>query len=71
MFYDLAVIGKLSSELSCPFNYSVWVAVNSLSQVIFIFPFVSISLAYITLPQNKRKTKLNWDEKLTTTYALK
>ena len=34
----------------------------------FYFSFVSISLAYITIPKNKRKTKITWDKKLTTTY---
>ena len=32
--------------------------------------FVSTSLAYITIPKNKRKTKITWDKKLTTTYML-
>ena len=36
----------------------------------FYFSFVSISLAYITIPKNKRKTKITWDKKLTTTYPL-
>ena len=35
----------------------IYVVVNFLSPVIFIF-FVSTSLAYITIPQNKRKTKI-------------
>ena len=36
----------------------IYVVVNFLSQVIFIFPFVSTSLAYIIIPKNKRKTKI-------------
>ena len=36
----------------------------------FSFSFVSTSLAYITTPKNKRKTKIIWDKKLTTTYTL-
>ena len=35
------------------------------------FSFVSISLAYITIPKNKRKTKITWNKILTTTYILK
>ena len=46
----------------------IYVVVNFLSPVIFIF-FVSTSLAYITIPQNKRKTKITWNKKLTTTYT--
>ena len=39
-----------------------YVVVNFfLFQVIFIFAFVSTSLAYITIPKNKRKTKINYD----------
>ena len=34
----------------------------------FYFSFVSTSLANITTPKNKRKTKIIWDEKLTTTF---
>ena len=49
----------------------VYVVVNFLSQVIFIFPFVLTSLAYINIPKNKRKTKITWDKKLTTTYIFK
>ena len=30
---------------------------------------VLTSLAYITIPQNKRKTKITWDKKLTTRYT--
>ena len=38
----------------------------------FYFSFVSTSLAYITMPKNKRRTKITWDKKLTTTciYSL-
>ena len=39
-----------------------YVLVNFLSEVI-----VSTSLACITIPQNKTKTKITWDKKLTTT----
>ena len=35
----------------------------------FYFSFVSTLLADISIPQNKRKTKIIWDKKLTTTYA--
>ena len=35
----------------------------------FYFSFVSTLLAYITIPQNKRKTTIIWDKKLTTTHA--
>ena len=35
------------------------------------FSFVSVSLAYITIPKNKRKTKITWNKILTTTYILK
>ena len=35
----------------------------------FSFSFVSTSLAYINIPKNKRKTKITWDKKLTTTYT--
>ena len=38
---------------------NVYVVVNFLFQVIFIFAFVSTSLAYITIPKDKRKTKIN------------
>ena len=34
----------------------------------FYFSFVSTSLAYISILKNKRKTKITWDKKLTTTY---
>ena len=36
----------------------IYVVVNFLSQVIFYFSFVSTSLAYITIPKIKRKTKI-------------
>ena len=38
----------------------------------FYFSFVSTSLVYIAVPKHmyKRKTKIIWDKKLTTTYAL-
>ena len=66
MFYDLAVIGKLSTELSCPFNYSVWVAVNSLSQVIFIFPLFQFHQHTLPYPKTKEKQNLtemkNWPQ---------
>ena len=39
-------------------SFIVHVVVNCLSQVIFIFSFVSTLLAYITIPKNKRKPKL-------------
>ena len=35
----------------------------------FCFSFVWNSSAYITIPQNNRKIKINWDKKLTTTYT--
>ena len=35
----------------------------------FYFTFVSTSLAYITIPKNKRKTEISEIKKLTTTYA--
>ena len=39
-----------------------YVVVNFFSfQVIFILAFVSTSLAYITIPKNKRKTKINYN----------
>ena len=41
---------------------SIYVVVNY-----FYFSFVSTLLAYITTPKNKRKTKITWDKKLTTT----
>ena len=47
----------------------LYVVVNFLSQVIFYFCFVSTSLTYVTIPKNKRKTKIAWDKKLTTTYT--
>ena len=34
----------------------------------FFWPFVSTSLAYVTIPKNKRKRKIRGDRKLTTTY---
>ena len=34
----------------------------------FCFSFVLNSLAYITIPQNNGKMKINWNKKLTTTY---
>ena len=37
------------------------VVVNFTSQVIFIFSFVSTSLAYIAILKNKRKRKITWD----------
>ena len=52
-------------------RWTIHVVVNFLSQVIFIFPFVLTSLAYINIPKNKRKTKITWDKKLTTTYTIK
>ena len=45
----------------CTGGYEAWekyVVVNFLSQVVLIFSFVSTSLAYITVPKNKRKIKL-------------
>ena len=43
--------------------------VNFFTSGNFSFSFVSTSLAYITIPKNKRKTKSTWDKKLTTTYT--
>ena len=40
------------------YYWYIYVVVNFLSQVIFIFPFVSTSLAYINIPKNKRNQKL-------------
>ena len=37
----------------------------------FGFPFVLNSLAYITIPQNNGKIKINCNKKLTTTYTLR
>ena len=37
---------------------SVYVVVNFLYQVYLYFSFVLISLAVITIPENKRKTKI-------------
>ena len=37
----------------------------------FVFPFVLNSLAYITIPQNNGKIKINCNKKLTTTYTLR
>ena len=51
----------------CFFIY-IYVVVNFLSQVIFMFFVVSTSLAYITIPKNKGNIKITWDKKLTTTY---
>ena len=35
-----------------------------------IFPlFQNYSLAFITIPKNNGKIKINWDKKLTTTYT--
>ena len=52
--------------------WQVYVAVyNFLFQLISIFFFVSNSLAYIIVPKNNGKEKINWDKKLTTTYVLK
>ena len=33
----------------------------------FYFSFVSTSLPHIIIPKNKRKMKITWDKKLTTT----
>ena len=48
----------------------VYVAVNIFISGNFCFSFVSKSLAiaYITIPKNNGKIKINWDKKLTTTY---
>ena len=35
----------------------------------FYFLFVTNSLAYITIPQNNGKMKINWEKKFTTTYV--
>ena len=35
-----------------------------------MFFLVSTSLAYITIPKNKRKTKITWNKNLTTTSPL-
>ena len=47
-----------------------YVAVNIFISGNFCFSFVSKSLAiaYITIPKNNGKIKINWDKKLTTTY---
>ena len=53
--------------------HNIYVAVNFLTQVIFIFSFVSTcSLVYTAILKNKRKIKIKitWDKKLTTTYIL-
>ena len=47
----------------------VYVVVNFLSYIIFIFSlFVSTSLAYITIPKKQKKNKNYLDKKLTATY---
>ena len=46
--------------------YNVNVVVNFFISGNFYFSFVSTLLAYITI-QNKRKTKITWDKKLTAT----
>ena len=53
MFY-LLLVGWPNRSGNLVYMY---VVVNFLSRVIFIFP-VSTSLAYITIPKNKRKTKI-------------
>ena len=35
----------------------------------FYISFVSNSLAFIIIPKNNGKIKINWDKKLTTTYT--
>ena len=55
-----------STAVSLVSSVTQAVSVNFWSEVIF-FPFVSTSLACITIPKDKRKTKITWDKKLTTT----
>ena len=47
----------------------VYVAVNFFISVSFCFSFVVNSLAYITIPKNNGKIKINWNKELTTTCA--
>ena len=49
---------KLQVRRSLDLSVHVYVAVNFLFQVIFVFTFVSNSLAYITKPKNNGKIKI-------------
>ena len=51
-----------------PFQTNVSAVVNFFISGYFYFSFVSTSLAYITIPKNRRKRKIAWDKKLSTTY---
>ena len=63
---------QLSQALEEPLerSNSVYVVVNFFISHHFCFSFVSTSLAYITIPKNKTKTKITWDKKLTTASTL-
>ena len=60
-------------------NHVLWSSVNKVIHNVVVnffisgnccFSFVSTSLAYITIPKNKSKTKITWDKKLATAYTL-
>ena len=44
----------------------MYVVVNFLSEVIFVFLLFQLHIAYNTIPKNKRKTKITSDKKITT-----
>ena len=50
-------------------SWLAYLVVKFSSKGNFYVSFVSTSLAYITIPKNKRKTKITWDKKLTTTHT--
>ena len=55
--------------MQATFSFSIYVVANFFVSGNFYFSFVSTSLAYISIPKNKRETKITWDKKLTTTYT--
>ena len=43
---------------------NIYVVVNFFVSGNFYFPFVSTASVYISIPKNKRKTKITWDKKI-------
>ena len=62
--FPMSVFLKLFNTVH--YEDSVYVVVNFIGNI--YSSFVSTSLANVTIPKNKRKTKVTWDKKLTTTY---
>ena len=57
------MIVKVCIEVKSRRNCCIYVVIKFLSQIIVIFLLFQLHLAYITIPKNKRKTKITGDKK--------